>query len=237
MRASSPRFRCMVRSVVRVLRRPCYSARATAKPDSRMTNPKIAQLARLLRLCMGAISRSYRLCATLRTCTRAFPARHVLHGESTGPGPQHHHPPRGDANRLASFPPAVGGLSRCRIVVGWCAQVARSCGSVTSSRNCRSLLPLSTEPVLRIDSGDRSVRGSSWPHVLLACSGQEVFSLIERAVAKAATLSGAARPRGQKQLPDSLELFGWCTWDAFYSSVSAKVWWLPLPRCAGYSAV
>lgn len=28
--------------------------------------------------------------------------------------------------------------------------------------------------------------------------------------------------RAQKQLPKSLDVFGWCTWDAFYWQVSAK---------------
>lgn len=41
-------------------------------------------------------------------------------------------------------------------------------------------------------------------------------------VAAAARLSGTSLPRVQKQLPASLDVFGWCTWDAFYSSVSAK---------------
>ena len=32
----------------------------------------------------------------------------------------------------------------------------------------------------------------------------------------------AARPRTSKNVPDFVDLFGWCTWDAFYSSVSAR---------------
>jgi raffinose synthase len=41
-------------------------------------------------------------------------------------------------------------------------------------------------------------------------------------VAAAAALSGGAAPLSAKQLPPSLDVFGWCTWDAFYSSVSAR---------------
>ena len=41
-------------------------------------------------------------------------------------------------------------------------------------------------------------------------------------VTAAARLSGGALPLSQKQLPPSLDVFGWCTWDAFYSTVSAK---------------
>lgn len=34
--------------------------------------------------------------------------------------------------------------------------------------------------------------------------------------------AGGAAPRGTKVVPPSLDVFGWCTWDAFYSSVSAR---------------
>lgn len=81
----------------------------------------------------------------------------------------------------------------------------------------------SDSPIVRIDSGDKTVQASTWPAAVLVCSGRSVFELLEHAVAKAASLSGAARPRTEKQLPDSINYFGWCTWDAFYSSVSAQV--------------
>ncbi|KAG2451611.1 hypothetical protein HYH02_003392 [Chlamydomonas schloesseri] len=54
--------------------------------------------------------------------------------------------------------------------------------------------------------------GASW----------DPYELIERGVAAAAALSGGARPRSTKQMPASLDGFGWCTWDAFYSTVSAR---------------
>lgn len=41
-------------------------------------------------------------------------------------------------------------------------------------------------------------------------------------MAAAAALSGGARPRSTKEMPSSLDGFGWCTWDAFYSTVSAR---------------
>ena len=34
--------------------------------------------------------------------------------------------------------------------------------------------------------------------------------------------AGAAKARTAKQLPDFVKAFGWCTWDAFYSRVSAE---------------
>lgn len=42
-----------------------------------------------------------------------------------------------------------------------------------------------------------------------------------QAVAVAASYSGGSRPLAEKQLPGSIDVFGWCTWDAFYSKVSA----------------
>jgi len=41
-------------------------------------------------------------------------------------------------------------------------------------------------------------------------------------VQAAARMSGGAAPRATKLLPPSIDMFGWCTWDAFYSTVSAK---------------
>ncbi len=41
-------------------------------------------------------------------------------------------------------------------------------------------------------------------------------------MAAAAALSGGAKPRAHKRMPPSLDAFGWCTWDAFYSTVSAR---------------
>ena len=34
--------------------------------------------------------------------------------------------------------------------------------------------------------------------------------------------AGGSKPRALKEQPASLDLFGWCTWDAFYFAVSAK---------------
>jgi hypothetical protein len=35
-------------------------------------------------------------------------------------------------------------------------------------------------------------------------------------------MSGGAGPRTSKVLPPTLDLFGFCTWDAYYTAVSAK---------------
>jgi hypothetical protein len=45
---------------------------------------------------------------------------------------------------------------------------------------------------------------------------------VDLAITKAASLSGGARPLSEKKLPPAINVFGFCTWDAFYSSVSAS---------------
>jgi len=76
--------------------------------------------------------------------------------------------------------------------------------------------------VMRVESGDERVRAPEWRHVLYCAAGSDPFALVERGVAAAARLSGGARPLSTKTLPPSLDVFGWCTWDAFYSTVSAR---------------
>ena len=76
--------------------------------------------------------------------------------------------------------------------------------------------------MLRIESGDSTVLGQRWNHALYIAAGRDPYELMERAVARAAGLSGGARPRQEKELPPSLDYFGWCTWDAYYSRVSAR---------------
>eukprot|EP00210_Caulerpa_lentillifera_P006619 g6324.t1 len=78
------------------------------------------------------------------------------------------------------------------------------------------------EIVLRIESGDETVRAMKWNSVLYVSAGWNPFQLLDRAIPSAARLSGGAKPRSAKELPESLDVFGWCTWDAFYSSVSAR---------------
>ena len=73
-----------------------------------------------------------------------------------------------------------------------------------------------------MESGDPTVLGSKWENSLYIAAGPDPFMLVEKAVAAAAQLSGGARQRQEKQQPDSLNWFGWCTWDAYYSKVSAR---------------
>ncbi len=47
-------------------------------------------------------------------------------------------------------------------------------------------------------------------------------ALTRHSLPRAARRPGGARPLREKQLPEMLDMFGWCTWDAFYSNVSAR---------------
>ena len=80
-----------------------------------------------------------------------------------------------------------------------------------------------------MESGDPTVLGSKWDNSLYVAAGKDPFILIEKAVAAAAQLSGGAQQRQDKQQPDSLNWFGWCTWDAYYSKVSARGNQAPVP--------
>eukprot|EP01025_Chloroclados_australasicus_P016278 TRINITY_DN1809_c0_g2_i5.p1 TRINITY_DN1809_c0_g2~~TRINITY_DN1809_c0_g2_i5.p1 ORF type:complete len:344 (+),score=49.98 TRINITY_DN1809_c0_g2_i5:4-1035(+) len=76
--------------------------------------------------------------------------------------------------------------------------------------------------ILRVDSGDKTVKGNTFSRALFVGAGRDPFELVERGMSAAAYLSGGAKPLKEKALPDTLDYFGWCTWDAFYSTVSAQ---------------
>lgn len=50
-------------------------------------------------------------------------------------------------------------------------------------------------------------------------AGSDPYELVRAGVAAAAALSGAARPREQKEVPPSADVFGWCTWDGAQGGV------------------
>ena len=79
--------------------------------------------------------------------------------------------------------------------------------------------------VLRIESGADHVKSKAWDASLLICAGDDPLALAEHATARAAALSsgGASPPRLARALPPSIDDFGWCTWDACYSRVSASI--------------
>lgn len=74
----------------------------------------------------------------------------------------------------------------------------------------------------RVESGAAAVQAAAWPGALLVVAGRDPFDLLERGVTAAARLSGTAKHRSQKEVPPACDVFGFCTWDAFYSRVSAS---------------
>lgn len=78
---------------------------------------------------------------------------------------------------------------------------------------------LSNELLLRTDSGDKDVCARRVGSAAVVAVGAEPYATLRRAFAAASEHLGTFRVRGAKPLPDHLDMFGWCTWDAFYSGV------------------
>ena len=92
----------------------------------------------------------------------------------------------------------------------------------SSSSSASSSSSSSDDLCLRIESGSPLVKASAFENALLVAAGTDALALADAAVVTAAALSGAAKARTAKVIPDFVDLLGWCTWDAFYSSVSAR---------------
>eukprot|EP00887_Chlorella_sp_A99_P005608 scaffold1.g5608.t1 len=73
-----------------------------------------------------------------------------------------------------------------------------------------------------MESGAAEIATEQFEEAVLVAAGRDPFMLVEAAVAEAAARSGGARPLRDKQLPPNLDVFGWCSWDSFYSAVSAS---------------
>ncbi|CAJ1430464.1 unnamed protein product [Effrenium voratum] len=79
-----------------------------------------------------------------------------------------------------------------------------------------SLSPKGSAIMFAAETGDVETQASEVDPALLLVAGVDPFETIHRGFAAAAELPGVNFTlRGQKQVPASLRLFGWCTWDAF----------------------
>ena len=74
------------------------------------------------------------------------------------------------------------------------------------------------ELLLHAESGDTNVPTSGMRALYIA-AGAEPYTLLRRAFAEVSDVLGTFKPLDKKVLPPSVDHFGWCTWDAFYSSV------------------
>lgn len=72
---------------------------------------------------------------------------------------------------------------------------------------------------LRVESGDEATVTDKLENAVFIASGSDPFALTQQSFAAVAARLQTFRVREGKPLPPSLDYFGWCTWDAFYSSV------------------
>ncbi|XP_075487607.1 putative galactinol--sucrose galactosyltransferase 1 [Primulina tabacum] len=73
-----------------------------------------------------------------------------------------------------------------------------------------------------LESGDPAVQEFDGSHLVFVAAGSDPFDVITNAVK---TVEGHLQTfchRERKKMPDMLNWFGWCTWDAFYTDVTAE---------------
>jgi hypothetical protein len=59
-------------------------------------------------------------------------------------------------------------------------------------------------------------------NVLFVATGTDPFALVRSAFMLVADRLQTFRPLCEKMLPRMLDVFGWCTWDAFYSAITSQ---------------
>jgi raffinose synthase len=77
----------------------------------------------------------------------------------------------------------------------------------------------SNELELVIESGDRAVV-TDHAACLYIAGGDDPYNLVSEGAMSLSQYMGSGRLRREKMLPALMDRFGWCTWDAFYHSVS-----------------
>ncbi|KAL9147111.1 hypothetical protein ABFS82_13G153000 [Erythranthe guttata] len=73
-----------------------------------------------------------------------------------------------------------------------------------------------------LESGDPSIQEYEGRHLVYVAVGPDPFYLIENSVKYLETHLQTFCHRDSKEMPDMLNWFGWCTWDAFYTDVTAE---------------
>ncbi|KAK8459135.1 hypothetical protein SEVIR_2G084500v4 [Setaria viridis] len=72
-----------------------------------------------------------------------------------------------------------------------------------------------------IESGDKAVRTDQGAHAVYLHAGDDPFDTVAAAVKAVEKHLNTFHHREKKKLPSFLDWFGWCTWDAFYTDVTA----------------
>lgn len=73
-----------------------------------------------------------------------------------------------------------------------------------------------------LESGDPAVQEFDGSHLVYVAAGSEPFDVITNAVKAVEGHLQTFSHRERKKMPDMLNWFGWCTWDAFYTNVTAQ---------------
>ncbi|KAL5737246.1 hypothetical protein ACOSP7_030007 [Xanthoceras sorbifolium] len=73
-----------------------------------------------------------------------------------------------------------------------------------------------------LESGDPAVDGFEGSHLVFVAAGSDPFDVITNAVKTVEGHLHTFSHRERKKMPDMLNWFGWCTWDAFYTDVTAE---------------
>lgn len=72
-----------------------------------------------------------------------------------------------------------------------------------------------------LESGDPGVNGFEGSHLVFVGAGSDPFETITYAVKSVEKHLQTFAHRERKKMPDILNWFGWCTWDAFYTDVNS----------------
>ncbi|XP_073128883.1 probable galactinol--sucrose galactosyltransferase 1 [Henckelia pumila] len=90
--------------------------------------------------------------------------------------------------------------------------------------NFRAVLQGNANDELEIclESGDPSVQEFEGRHLVYVAAGIDPYRVIENSIKFLETHLQTFCHRHNKEMPDALNWFGWCTWDAFYTDVTAE---------------
>ncbi|GAA0172904.1 hypothetical protein LIER_26634 [Lithospermum erythrorhizon] len=73
-----------------------------------------------------------------------------------------------------------------------------------------------------LESGDPEVQEFEGNNLVFVAAGSDPFDVITNAVKTVESHLQTFCHRDRKKMPDMLNWFGWCTWDAFYTNVTAE---------------
>ncbi|THU71457.1 hypothetical protein C4D60_Mb04t01640 [Musa balbisiana] len=73
-----------------------------------------------------------------------------------------------------------------------------------------------------LESGDPAVEVYEGTHLVLVAAGSDPFEVITYAIKTVEKHLQTFSHLERKKMPDILNWFGWCTWDAFYTNVTAE---------------